>query len=470
MLRAAELPPEQYIEVTYMRSAFCGSLLALVSCAGLVMAQSAEKPAPSVNQVPPVNGVPPVNAVPPVNPILCPYGTPDYVDHGAHGPDVLGGPGCGSGCTGGACPRDFLWAEAEYLAWWIKDGPVAAPLVTTGSVLDPVPGALGQPNTAVLFGNRDIDFKVFSGVRFSAGFWATADHVLGFEGSGFVLETRTERFTATSDLAGRPVIALPFTNALTLMPDISAVAIPGLLTGAVAINATSRLWGAEGNARSCVYRDGNQGFDILAGFRYADLAEDLTIAHSSTTLPGSNLIFNNMLLRNGGNVVNGIDSFETHNRFYGGQLGAQAEYRWGQAFVSVLGKVALGNNHEEVTIAGSSSVVPAGGARVPAGTGLFATSSNAGSFDRDEFAVIPELRLRLGYQFNHYVSAYVGYTIMYWSDVVRPGIEIDPVINPTLISSNPLFGQAIGPPRPAPFFKTTDFWAQGVDFGIALSF
>src|SRR5262245_61953321 len=43
------------------------------------------------------------------------------------------------------CKRPpLLWIDAEYLLWWIKDGPLPVPLVTTGSGNDPQPGELGQ--------------------------------------------------------------------------------------------------------------------------------------------------------------------------------------------------------------------------------------------------------------------------------------------------------------------------------------
>src|SRR5688572_15167165 len=50
-----------------------------------------------------------------------------------------------------------LWASFEYLNWWIRSGPVSAPLVTVGDPTDPIPGAIGQPGTRVLSG-RHIDY------------------------------------------------------------------------------------------------------------------------------------------------------------------------------------------------------------------------------------------------------------------------------------------------------------------------
>jgi hypothetical protein len=443
-----------------MKKIFHGCLMAALLGTGAAWAQQAER------------------TPPPVNPALCPYGMPDYVSHGVPADvdapggasDIHNGNGLCPGCVGGGCPEDFIWAEAEYLVWWVKNGPVATPLFTTGSVTDPVPGALGQPNTTVLLGDNGFDFKTFSGFRVSAGFWANCDHTVGFDASGFALERRVSGFTANSDLVGRPLIARPFTDAITSIPSATVVAAPGLFVGRVASAADSKLWGVEGNFRTCAYRDCNGGWDLLAGFRYADLGESLAIGDQSTSLAGSTLTFANTQFQGPGNVVTQVDAFTAHNQFYGGQIGATADYRWGHAFVAVMGKLAIGDNHETVTISGVSMLNPQGGAAQTVNSGLLAVTSNIGSAEHDQFAVIPELRLRLGYQFNHYLSAYMGYTLMYWSDVVRPGNQIDSVVNPTLLVTDPRFGQALGAPRPAPRFDRSDFWAQGLDFGIAVSY
>src|SRR3954462_1458789 len=52
-----------------------------------------------------------------------------------------------------------FWVRAEYLLWWSKNGPLHEPLVTLGSSNDAIPGALGQPDTQVIFGNSAINYR-----------------------------------------------------------------------------------------------------------------------------------------------------------------------------------------------------------------------------------------------------------------------------------------------------------------------
>src|SRR5205823_351796 len=57
-----------------------------------------------------------------------------------------------------------LQAEAAFIRPWNLPGPLA----TTGASTDEHPGALGQPNTGILFGNR-VDFLEFYGVHLDTG-------------------------------------------------------------------------------------------------------------------------------------------------------------------------------------------------------------------------------------------------------------------------------------------------------------
>jgi hypothetical protein len=63
------------------------------------------------------------------------------------------------------------------------------------------------------------------------------------------------------------------------------------------------------------------------------------------------------------------------------------------------------------------------------------------------------------------VRAFVGYDLIYFSNVVRPGNQIDTTLNltgsPAISPSIPFSGAA----RPAPIFITSSFWVQGINFG-----
>jgi hypothetical protein len=77
------------------------------------------------------------------------------------------------------------------------------------------------------------------------------------------------------------------------------------------------------------------------------------------------------------------------------------------------------------------------------------------------------VELKVRYDLTPRWQAFVGYDCLYWNQVVRPGNQIDRNVN---TSQNVLYsgtgGVLAGPAAPAPLFNRTDFWAQGVNFGI----
>jgi hypothetical protein len=401
----------------------------------------------------------------------------------SHAVTSLDFPGCGSTCAPAACnadgcgrfgldeccgtPDNRFWASAEYLLWWVK-GQTPPALVTTGNPNDTLPGALGQPGTTVLFGGQRQSDDSRSGARFRAGWWFDEERTVGIDGSAFFLGQQTKNFTATS--FGTPVLARPFRNVgftsafpAGFVPSApfeseELVAFPGVLAGTVAVRQTSRLEGYDVNLRTNLWDGCCKGcgwnIDGYAGFRSISLDESLQVTENLASLlpglPGTFAVF---------------DKFKTTNTFYGGQLGLEGELRWRRWFLNANARLGLGDMHQTVEIAGSTTTSDATGVRVDRG-GLLAQGSNIGNYSRDRFAVVPELGLNVGYQVTDCLRLFVGYNVLYVSTVVRPADQIDRNVNPTQV---PAFGgsQLKGPPaEPAFLFRGTDFYAQGLNLGI----
>jgi hypothetical protein len=244
--------------------------------------------------------------------------------------------------------------------------------------------------------------------------------------------------------------------------------------------------------------DGPVGhLEFLAGFRYAQLDEQLnmssavTDAHSDVTtgtLIGVPLF---TTLNNFNSTVEREDFFTTHNYFYGGQVGVRGEYDVGRLSLLAGLKLAIGDMHQTVDIAGATSNltsrtvttptfplngfnVPLPGARNVSSTsrtvapgGLFAQPTNIGSYSRDVFEFSPELDFKIGYQVTSRLRATVGYSFFYFSDVARPGDQVDRVVNSNLLASPPGRG---GPALPAFQFSGSDYWAQGINLGLEFRF
>jgi hypothetical protein len=365
-------------------------------------------------------------------------------------------------CTPACAPASRWWFDADYLLWWVKSGPVP-PLAVTGSLADPFPGALDQPGTRVLFGGSGLDYGTASGLRLETGLWLDPERRFALEAGGFLLESRSVLFSAASNAGGNPVLGLSFVNALTGNENVYLSSFPQapVLAGSVSAQSRTRLAGWDVNAGLNVVRDGGLEVTLLGGFRSLILNEDLQIEGTFSTpgLPAAASF--------GGAT---LDRFHTNNQFYGPQVGGQLNWLGDTWSVGVVGKVALGTMQQLATVSGSS-VVNNGGAITPAVGGVYALPSNIGRHFRDDFTVIPEIGINLRVRLSDHLQARVGYTFLYASSVARPGNQIDRVINPNQVPTDPAsFGTPGGPARPAFSFRDSDFWAQGVSFGLELRY
>lgn len=366
-------------------------------------------------------------------------------------------------CADGDGPQ-CLWFSAEYLQWWTKADHVPA-LVMTSPVGTPREDVhLGTPGATVLFGNSGLGNDDRSGARFTLGFWLDCEQTFAIEGSYFMLGDRNTNFSAGSDGMGAPILARPFFNVLANREDAELVSFPGLLAGNVGVSTTSRLFGAELNLRTNCWRSCCCRLDWLWGFRYVGLDESLDINESLASLPPPT--------GPGAGTFQIQDHFGTHNNFYGGQFGPEVQFRHGRWGINLLAKVALGSTHEVVNINGNTTITaftPVPVTRTASG-GLLTQPTNIGNYSRDRFAVVPEAGFKVNYQLTPRINAFVGYSFLYLSDAVRPSGQIDRSVNPSQLSSQLGPGTLVGPARPAPLLKSTDFWAQGVNLGFEIRY
>jgi Putative beta barrel porin-7 (BBP7) len=365
--------------------------------------------------------------------------------------------------------RPRFYARGEYLLWWTKNDKTT-PLVTTGSNTAQNPpradGALGNPDTVVLFGG-DLRRNPFSGASFTVGLALDdcGDKVL--EMSGFFLGQQSDNFRASSSqysLLARPFFATNQTGLPGFPQEFrEVVTATGLSVGNISVRAPSQLWGLEPNllcnwCEGCDYR-----IDALAGARYLNLRESITIVED-VMQPAVGTVFPN-------SRVLVTDRFATSNQFYGGQVGLRGNYRYDRFTIEGNAKLALGFTHEQTMIDGFFTLPPGVVNTDPRRGGLLATESNIGNFSRDRFAVVPEVGVRLGYDVTQSIKLTVGYNFLYWSSVMRPGDQIDrnidvlqvPNFVPLSIQGN--FTPVV-PARPMPLLKETDYWAQGLTVGL----
>lgn len=374
------------------------------------------------------------------------------------------GPGCGplgNGCFSG------MYVRGEWLLWGTQ-GANLPPLVTTSPAGTPLAnaGILGLDTTTVLFGGDSVSGDIRSGGRIFLGWWFDPCRRLGVEGEFFSLDDESSSFQATS--SGTPILGVPFFDVVQGVQNVNLVAFPNLIRGTIAAEHETSFHGAgvramynlacgEGGGMSwftgCPVHTGFR-YDALLGYRYVRLDDRVGMVENSVSLDAQNP---------GSFIIN--DVFDTENQFHGVDLGTTLSFCKGCFSLELLSKIALGNVHSVTTIDGSTVITQGTAAAQTFEGGILTQRTNIGTFENDQFAVVPELGITLGYQLSPCWRVTAGYTFIYWSQVARAGDQIDTRVNPNLIPPE-------GPPPvttnlfPEFNWVYSDYWAQGLNLGL----
>lgn len=358
-------------------------------------------------------------------------------------------------------PPYSVWAEGDYRIYWLKPGPLPVPLLATTT-------AAGTQR--VLVGGQSIDFGPADAFGFSAGTWLNSRHTVGVSVGGFLTEQLSSFAAVNSTAGGSPDLFRPFTNAFLAQAAQVAVATPGLLAGEFWAEADSRLAGADVTFHRNLLYCADRSVTLLAGGRFLDLDEALTINQVSRPLGGGDLTLQGVPVPNTGGLAVAIsDRFRTRNQFWGGTLGVRAEQFVGPVFANLTAKVGMGTNQQDVEISGNTRVTAPGVPVVPGGL-LALPGANVGRFSNARFAILTELGAQTGVQVSQSLRLLVGYDFLYLNDVARPGPQIDPVINPRFIPTSPAFGTLSGIRSPIPTGARNEFFVHGVRFGVELRY
>lgn len=177
------------------------------------------------------------------------------------------------------------------------------------------------------------------------------------------------------------------------------------------------------NYRHKLYCTDNARLDVLAGYRFAYLQDELYL----------------------GEVPNGNDDYKRNrasvsNPFHGGQIGLAGEYRADGWYVAGSAKVAFGVVTPEVATSGLFV-----GAQGRINGGRFTRLGALSWAEQSEFAVMPTANVTVGRQVSEHSRVFAGYSFQYLSRVARLGDALD-ARNPAL--------------------TFTDFWVQSVNVGF----
>ncbi|NLF67684.1 MAG: BBP7 family outer membrane beta-barrel protein [Candidatus Anammoximicrobium sp.] len=355
--------------------------------------------------------------------------------------DPCGCPPC-NGFGGG------LWVNLDFLLWW-RDRREFPALVTTTP--DP------NPNPAdVLFGGA-VDEPARPGGRLEVGLWLDPWQRTAIGGRYLAVGDATISPKWSSD-DGLPFIARPFTDVSTnpvtptAFPIANNSAVPPT-TGRIGINSGSEVYVSDAFFYWTLLRSPCHSFGFQAGYQFARINEDLVIDSFTRRDLGNNKFESYAV----------TDLFDANNEFHGGHFGLRGDYRCGRFGVEMLARFAFGNMRQTVNVAGATITTDVDGGTDERDYGLLAqASTNGGLHLQNDFSFMNEAGIKLAFYPVEHLKLSVGYSLLHWSSVVRPGGHLD-----TSVDGVPSPADAT---RPAFAFNPSDYIVQGLNFGAEFRF
>ncbi|MEM6777380.1 MAG: BBP7 family outer membrane beta-barrel protein [Planctomycetota bacterium] len=376
--------------------------------------------------------------------------------------------------------RSRVYAGAEFLLWSVN-GVDLPPLVTSnplGTSADDA-GIIGASSTSVLFGGTVLD-DAREGYRISGGFRLT-DRV-AIEGRYF--ELADEDFSATFDsslglILGRPYIELtPDTGPIRY--ETQLFEFPPLFEGSVNIRGRSSFRGGGlgvrlhvlqprsscGCAGPCTGTCAGQ-CDSMLGFPLVGCWVDrLSVYVGYRTLRLDESLRIDERLVDPADTFDIVDAFEADSRFDGIEFGLEYGGWYKNVGFGTYGRLSAGLNSNSVGINGSTTI---DGVLQADPGGILTQRTNIGRTHEDVAAFSAQFGFNFYARLTPCLTANVGYSGLYWSNVVRAGEQIDLNVSgdlfPPVLAATP--AGTIGAQRTG---TTSDLFAHGLNAGLTFAF
>jgi hypothetical protein len=384
---------------------------------------------------------------------------------------------------GNPCDQNCLFLKLDYLHWWVRHDNLSQVIFTTDgqpSIANDF-GALFQPNTQIVGGGDGLHTGTLNGIRATLGInpkcW------IPMELTGFFVQSTQAKTFVQSGVGGDPLFARSIYSVDPALNQevVYLISFPGFAFGQGGILTSTTLYGGEVDAYAwhfCGSPDTiGPVIDFTVGARYAALNEGITIFNNISTLSAAfPLVFNNQFF--GPGFTTGVrDSFSTRNQFYGAQVGFRASFPVCSFFnLEFKGNTGVGLNHQLVNTTGFSYLfAPANPSLLPPPPtvltgGIQAVPSNIGRFTQNKISTIDDFQIALEFPICNWCALSLGYDFMFWSTVIRPGDQIQRLVDTRQVPTDLNFQSGIVSTQPYRPNALTNFWAEGLTLSIAFTY
>lgn len=392
------------------------------------------------------------------------------------------------------------WINTELLYWSLKKNNTHIPFVTSASLSDPLPGALGQPGTKVQLSSCSVNsINNNLGFRFLAGTSINKYKNIELELSYFLLPQKTSKCSLqTNGQPGSTNLAVPVYDTtgvwgLNGNPGETIAVLPGPLFdepgfyGNFNLCKAAKFQGTELNANFKFCRWDRSWLMGSIGFGWMQFIESITFDGQTHTNSNSSIP---------SDFFNFTDQFKTQNNFYGALFGIHTQHCYlGLKFQAII-TCGIGVMQNRSLIKGSSQTetgnlffLTSNTAGQTLSGGIFTQPSNIGTFKQNKFSGMFETIIRGSYSLRDNIEISLGYNFILLGNIIHAEDQIDRKINSTRtsladasratvgIGTGPIpFGKPgaaplpIGDKNPVSFYKPKNLWVQGLIAGLSIYF
>lgn len=371
--------------------------------------------------------------------------------------------------------------------------------------------------------NGVVDYGIQSGTRITAGWVLEQDSGLAVTGNFILLPKTTYQLSSATGISEFPLLLQTgFNNTLNfILPPVVVGDSPTLTTqdysvvlarqvnSTVFANVSNYVVGGEIDVRGRDLYMGDMAFSGVLGFRYFQFKESLGVdsqytifrpngvddtqsftagngsgSSTTTTVPTLLNYPNPIYIQSASN-----DSIKVYNHFIGPQIGFNGEFRHNRWSVFGTGKLGIGVLHQVAKIqsnttqtitselatqnsSGQITTTTTTNTTNSAGGLLFSPYDNT-KYDRNQFGLLPEINVKLGYDVTDRLKFTVGYDFLLLANVLRAPQQTQIVpynnqLNYTANNQNLTNTQSLQ--VPAFQYNTSNLIINGLNIGAQLDF
>ena len=411
-------------------------------------------------------------------------------------------------------PRFFL--GGEYLAWKLNNttlnpivfnvpvGIVGAPIAIGVNDIFFSYASLTPQSQASFSQNGIINYGMENGMRFTGGLALEQDTGLSVLLNAIIIPTSSFNLSSNTSFNMVPInfqtglsSQVPLGGAFGADIEVATIPIvvPRNVASQVYASANNFVGGGEVDLKGRDLFFGDVIFSGLLGFRYFQFNESLgvnSIYELSQAPPNrfgetpdqvQDLESNFSDYQSIKSVSS--DNIKVYNNFLGPQIGINSNYNFNRFTFDCNGKLGIGVQHQVVTINSSTTQTfklnATNGATTTTSTliqnhsgGLLFSPYDVGRHSRNQFGLIPELNLKLGYRLFDRLKITAGYDFLMMANVLRASNQTQLI--PYTTQSN-FSGMAVQQQTssqsiqiPAFTFDNSNLIINGLNVGMQLDF